>query len=171
MKQNKTFLFLLAFVLIISLTFTNWESVKAQGKTHTITKDLVAGKSLYVPFGRGGVIFNKPAYSGTVILTRTMPSNTKKLTFTQPWLDIKLYDTKDKPITTVKGYTYVFFNLNESERNAWDNGNLKIYQYNVDRKIWQECKTYLIAGYGDSYGRVIFLVSSTYGTYGLAMKK
>lgn len=171
MKQNKTILFLLAFALVITLTFTSWESVKAEAKSHTITKDLVAEKSLYIPYGRGGVFFNKSAYSGTVILTRTMPSDTKKLTFTQPWLDIKLYDTKDKAITTVKGYTYVYFNLNEDERTAWDNGMLRIYQYNIDKKIWQECKTFFIGGYGDSYGRVIYLISGTYGKYGLAIKK
>jgi hypothetical protein len=172
MKQKKSSILIISFILVFALVFTSWKSVNAQAKTTTLTKTLEVDKSLFIPFGRGGVYFPKSAYAGSVIITRTAPTDTKKYAFTQPWLDIKLYDTKNKAITTVKGNAYVYFNLTEEDRVAWDSGKLSIYQYNVDKKIWQPCKTYFIGGLSSSsYGRVMYLISGSYGTYGLAIKK
>jgi len=171
MKQKKNILLILAFAVIIAMTFTSWESVKAQTKTTTLKKHLVAGESLLIHSGPDGVYFYKPAYTGTVVLTRTEPYNTKKLLFTQPWLTIELFDKKGNAITDVKGLTYVLFSLNKEERAAWDNGELNIYQFNVEKQIWQKCETSYIGGLGFTYGRVMCQVLNTYSTYGLTIRK
>ncbi len=172
MKNKKVILFLLAFTVIVASTFMSWEPVKALTKSITIKRNLVENQTLIIPSGRGGVYFYEPAYTGTAVIIRTEPGDTKHLSFTRPWLTIELYDTKGNAIITAKGLTYVFYNLTEEERNAWDNGMLKVFQFNVDKQIWQKCETqYLVEMLGKSNGRVMCQISRTYRTYGLALRK
>lgn len=172
MKTNKTLLLSIAFLIVSLMLFSTWETVTAQTQTLTATKTMEEEKSVYMPFGRGGIYIPKAVNNGYVQLTRTWGADTKKIAFTQPWLQVKLFNQNNKEITTVKSSAYLFFSLNEEERAAWDKGLLSIYQYNVEKKTWDICKTYFIGGISStSYGRVIFQISNTYGIYALGIKK
>lgn len=171
MKQKRITLVLLAFALMFTLVFSTFESVNAQTKSTTISKKLEYQKPLDISIGKGGVYFPSSGYTGKVVLTRTIPVDTKKLTFTQRWIDIRLYDTNGKEIKAVKGYTYVYFNLNVEDRAAWRNEKLSIYHYNEAKKVWEECATRLLDTKSAPYGRVSFMVTDQYGLYGLAIKK
>lgn len=172
MKTKKYFLLLVALSVILSMTLLNWETVNAKTRAIIIKRSLVAGQTLILRSGRGGVYFYKPAYTGTAVITRTEPVDTRQLAFTKPWVTIELFDTKGSPIITVKGLTYVFYDLDKEERGAWDDGRLKVYQFNSDKQVWQKCETqYLAELLGNPHGRVMCQVARTYMTYGLASRR
>ena len=172
MKTKKYLLTILALSFIFVLTFMNWETGAAQVKSLSIKRTLVAGQSATFYSGRGGVFFYKPAYSGSMVFTRTESVNTSGLLFNRPWYTIELFDSKGKTIKEAKGLTYVFYNLNKQERTDWENGNLKIYQFDAEKQIWQKCPTQYFERSVDSpFGRVMCQISRTYMTYGLVYKK
>jgi hypothetical protein len=171
MKPTKMILILVAFALCFAVVTTNWSPVNAQTKITTITKNLTYQKPLDISIGRGGVYFPNSLFTGTAELNRIDPVNTKKLAFTQRWMDIKLFDVSGKPIRTVKGFAYVYFILNVEDRAAWNKEKLGIYQYNEAKKIWEECDSRLILDKSAPYGRLSFLITDGYGLYGLAVKK
>jgi hypothetical protein len=172
MKNHKLILIIVAFALCFALATNSWESVNAKNKITTITKNLVYQKPLDISLGRGGVYFPSSFYTGTAELKRIEPVHTKKLTFTQRWIDIKLYNTSGKSITTPRGFAYVYFVLNVEDRDAWNKDKLGIYQYNEAKKIWEETSARLITTDTNApYGRLSLLIADRYGLYGLAIKR
>jgi len=171
MKYQKTTLTLLGFILIFGLALGYGAPAKAAMKTDTVTKPLVYQKSLDIYLGKGGVYFPSSHYTGKAVLTRIEPENTKKLTFTQRWSDIRLFDSGGKEFKPVYGYVYVYFNLSADDRTAWDKGKLSIYHYNATKKVWDECETQLLAGKNAPHGRVRFLLIDEFGLYGVAVKR
>lgn len=169
MNNRKTILILVGFILVFALALGYGDTVKAG--TNSITKPLVYQKPLDISLGKGGVYFPSSSYTGKAVLTRIEPVDTRKLTFTQRWLDIRLFDSKGKEFKTVYGYVYVYFNLNADDRAAWNKGKLGIYHYDQAKKVWVECETQLLAGKNAPYGRVRHLITKEFGLYGLAIKR
>jgi hypothetical protein len=163
MKRKNKFTLLFSFMLVFALLLTTVSQAFAASKT--ITKDLQADKSLYIPFGRGSVYFWKSSMAGTVIVTRTSPPGYSWYTFTQPVVDVKVYDTSNDQVTEIQGVVYVTFKLTEADREAWDEGNLSIFKFNG--WFWSPVSTHFTET-GD-YGTVTYRIQGSYGKYGLAM--
>jgi hypothetical protein len=50
--------------------------------------------------------------------------------------------------------SYIFFNLDVEEREAWENDDLSIYYYNRASSSWQACATFFVFGGNSDQGRV-----------------
>ena len=166
MKQKKIVSLILLLGMVFTLTIFSWEKVVASEKTTSITKTLVYQKPLDISLGKGGVYFPSSNYTGSAVLTRLEPVDTKQIRFSQRWIDIHLYDKSGKEFKNVYGYVYVYFNLNVEDRAAWNKGNLSIYHYNEVKKIWEESETQLLTNKNVPYGRVKVLVQE-FGLFGL----
>lgn len=160
-----------SLILIVALTLGFGQPAKAALKIDSITKPLVYQKSSDISLGNGGVYFPSSNYAGYAVLSRIQPEHTKKLTFTQRWIDFHIFDANGKEFKKVFGYVYVYFNLNAEDRMAWDQGKLSIYHYNNAKKIWDLCETQLLASKNAPYGRVRFLMTEEFGLYGLAITR
>lgn len=171
MKGQKAILLMVGFILMFALALSFAQPVKAAQKDDSITKPLTYQKPLDISLGKGGVYFPSSNYTGRAVLTRLEPKNTKKLTFTHRWLDIRLFDPNGKEIKTVYGFVYVYFNLNADDLAAWNKGKLGIYYYNITKDTWDECATRLIASKNSPYGRVSCLILDEFGRYGIAIKQ
>ena len=170
MKHRKMVFFLLGLTLVFILAIGQWSLVEAAQKNHSVTKSLEYQKPVDVSLGRGGVYFSSSSYTGSVVLTRIKAEPHKKLTFTQRWSDIHLFDTKGKEFNKVYGIIYVYFKLNHQERAAWEKGDLSIYHYNQTKKIWEECETQLLASKNAPYGLARTVIIDGFGLYGLAIQ-
>lgn len=170
MKQKNFVSLIILLSMVFTLTLFSWEKVRASEKTTTITKTLVYQKPLDISLGKGGVYFPSSNYTGSAVLTRLEPVDTKQIRFSQRWIDIHLYDKGGKEFKTVYGYVYVYFNLNVEDRAAWNKEKLSVYHYNVAKKIWEESETQLLANKNVPYGRVKVLVQE-FGLYGLGITR
>lgn len=169
MPKNTTVWF--AIALCLCLAASEWGAVHAQAKTMIVFEKMVYQKPLDVLVGQGGIYFPRAPFSGIAALRLVEPTSTKKLTFTQPWIEVKIYDQDGQQIQSVRGYAYVYFILEKAERAAWDEGTLGIYQYNPDKKMWEECDARLIYDRSTPYGRLSILAKEHYGLYGLATQE
>jgi hypothetical protein len=170
-KYRKLIFIIVGVAMVLILAMGYGEPAKAALKDKSITKSLVYQKPLDISLGRGGVYFSSSSYTGSVVLTRIKAENTRKLTFTQRWSDIHLFDSKGKEFDKVYGYVYVYFKLNHQERAAWDKGELSIYHFNQTKKVWEECETQLLASKNAPYGLARFLITNEFGLYGLAIQE
>jgi hypothetical protein len=75
-----------------------------------------------------------------------------------------------KPVTPLS-LTYVYFNLDNDQRNAWDAGNLHIYYYDQNTKSWSTCPAFFVNKYVEiGHGR-ISCVAPQFTYYALGMTK
>ncbi len=169
MKKKFGLYILLITMIILAAVMCSWEPVQAQTNT-TIEYPLVLYKEIDVALGRAGVYFPGSNYAGSMFLSRLNPFHTDKLTFTQRWIDIQLFDSKGQEIRTVAGYAFVYFNLDQESRKVWDQGSLSIFHYNRDKDTWKKCNTRLVADKNLPFGRVRALILKEFGLYGLAIK-
>lgn len=160
---------LVALIMLVMILL-NWRPVHAQTDTITINYPLEPYNKIDVSLGRAGIFLPSSNYKGTLILSRINPLPTENLTFTQRWIDIQIYDSDWREIKTASGYVFVYFNLDQNSREAWDQGLLRIFHYNSNKESWKECKTRFVAEKNVPYGRVRTLILKDFGLYGLAMK-
>jgi hypothetical protein len=75
-----------------------------------------------------------------------------------------------KPVMPLS-LTYVYFNLDNDQRNAWDAGNLHIYYYDQNTKSWTTCPAFFVNKYVEiGHGR-ISCVAPQFTYYALGMTK
>ena len=160
-----------AIVFCLCLAAGGWGAVHAQVNNTIVFEKMVYLKPLDILVGQAGIYFPRAPFSGIAALKLVEPKPAKKLAFTQPWMEIKIYDLEGKQIQSVPGYAYVYFILDKAERAAWDEGILGIYQYNPDKKAWEECETRLLYNQSTPYGRLSFLAKGHLGLYGLATQE
>ena len=170
MEQKKFVSLILILGFVFSLTIISWDKVRASENTESISKTLVYQKPLDISLGKGGVYFPSSNYTGTAVLSRIEPIDTKQITFSQRWADIHLYDKSGKEFKNVYGYVYVYFNLNVEDRAAWNKGKLSIYHYNEVKKTWDETETQLLTYKNVPHGRVKVLLQE-FGLYGLGITR
>jgi hypothetical protein len=161
----------LAITFCLCLAGSEWGAVHAQVKPTIVFEKIVYQKPLDVMLGGGGIYFPRAPFSGIAALKLVEPIPTKKLAFTRPWMEIKVYDQEGQQIEAIRGYAYVYFILDKAERTAWDADTLGIYQYNPDKKVWEECDTRLLYDHSTPYGRLSVLAKGHYGLYGLAIQQ
>jgi hypothetical protein len=63
--------------------------------------------------------------------------------------------------------TYVYFNLYNWERKAYDKGNLGIYYKDVNTGNWKECPSFLTNNSGKTDGRIACLATQYNTVYGI----
>ena len=170
MDRRKFLLSWLITVITIAVIIGEWQPVKAQTNFLTINHPLEPYQEIDVSLGRAGIYFPNSHYKGSLILARLNPEPTEKINFTQRWIDIQIYDSNGREIKTSSGYVFVYFNLDQNSRLAWDQGLLSIFHYNNSKDIWKECKTRLVADKNAPYGRVRTLIVKDFGLYGLAIE-
>jgi hypothetical protein len=136
--------------------------------------ELTAGKPAGAYQGRAGVYFTSAFTSGKLEVSRLDLENRsggRALIFgSQRWLDVTLTDINGKQIKDLRGFVYVYFNLNSDDRAAWNKGNLSIYQYKAAEKDWVRCPTFVIQDKSAQFGRATCLITKT-GLYSLATTK
>jgi hypothetical protein len=155
-----------------------WASRPADAATGTsqVPKEakLTAGKPAGVYQGRAGVYFISAFTAGTLEVSRLdldKRHGQRALIFgSQRWLDVALTDTNGKQIKDLRGFVYVYFNLNSDDRAAWKKGKLSIYQYKAAEKDWVMCPTFVIQDKSAKFGRATCLITKT-GLYSLAITK
>ena len=101
MEQKKFVRLILILGFVFSLTIISWDKVRASENTESISKTLVYQKPLDISLGKGGVYFPSSNYTGTAVLSRVEPIDTKQITFSQLWVDIHLYDKSGKEFKNV----------------------------------------------------------------------
>jgi LysM repeat protein len=137
------------------------------------TARLSFGESADVYQGRAGLFTPSSNYTGEAVLTRyKLDSGIYQhgLDFTQDLLDVQVLDSQGDPFTKVYGLNYVYFNLNNSTRRAYDRGDLDIYYYNPDAKAWSACDVQvLIDTKNHPNGRLACIIED-FGLYGMAIR-
>ena len=68
----------------------------------------------------------------------------------RPMVDLHFDNTSGSIPTSM---TYVYFNINGSERRAWDQGQLSIMYWDVADETWKTCPTFLVRNKNEEEGR------------------
>jgi hypothetical protein len=166
MRASKILLIFLVFCLSLGLTTQAF----AAEKTVKLQKKITSGTNADVYLGRGGVFFSNSVFSGVAQVTRMDPDQSHssgKLRFFPRWLDARLY-VDNEEIKQARGLVYVYFNLDNQLRKAWDDGKLHIYQYVQKTGKWEMCQVELLVK--TKYvpqGRLACVISN-FGLYGMA---
>lgn len=149
-------------------------SAKNQGANSTISTNIAVGQTVDFSNGREGVYMQNSSTNGELDLSRM--STTKALhtpqgvRFNQPVIDFQVDNANGVQDTYLHGLTYVYFNLSNSELNAWMNGTLAVYHYNSTTKTWSEMPSFQVDR-GNTSGNRIAAVVTAYGEYGLGRTK
>lgn len=137
------------------------------------TTSLTFRESADVYQGRAGLFTPSSNYTGEAVLTRyPLDSGVYQhgLDFTHDLLDVQVLDSQGDPFTKVYGLNYVYFNLNNYTRRAYDRGDLNIYHYNPDAKSWSACNVQvLIDTKNQPNGRLACIIED-FGLYGMAIR-
>ena len=137
-------------------------------------KNVSVGTSEDIYRGNAGIYIPSSNYSGTVTVERydASKSNTvKNIQFTQKLVKIIVTDNQGNQINQVSGLNYVYFNLDQQSRAAYDKGELSIYHYNPQQKAWVQCQNQLpITDKNQPYGRMACIIQN-FGLFGVAQQK
>jgi hypothetical protein len=165
MKLSKMLFIFLVLCLLLGMT----TQALAAEKTIKIQKNINSGENWDVYLGRGGVFFSNSVFSGQAQVTRMDPNPSKsgKITFFPRWLDARLY-VDNKEVKQARGLVYVYFNLDNQLRKAWDNGKLHIYQYIPNTGKWQICQVEMLVKTKQVPQGRLACVISEFGLYGMA---
>lgn len=129
------------------------------------------GENSDVYLGLGGVFLPSSGYSGEMEMRRINPRYTDPeldLEFAQNLLEYRVRDQSNRAYERVFGLNYVYFNLNDDTFDAWQDDELNIYFYDVDRGRWTPCEIQLhIATVNRPHGRLA-CIAEDFGFYGLA---
>jgi len=140
----------------------------------TRQQHVTTGNSEDIYLGNAGIYLPNSNYTGTVTLERYDPakSNTvKNIQFTQQLLEVTVTNSQGNQLSQVSGLNYVYFNLDEQSRSAYDKGELAIYHYNPQQEAWVQCQyPLLISDKNKPYGRMACIILN-FGLYGVAQQK
>lgn len=173
MDNKKLLLILFATLLIPALTVGIWFPVSAEEEVSTAYYPLTYQEPADLYLGKAGVFMVSSSYNATATVNRFEPYGTypaEDLRFYDRWLDFGIYDYYGYPYRGLYGFNYAYFNLKYHTRRLWDQGELSIYRWDVNKADWVECQTFLVEMKNLPHGRVTCLMT-TFGTYGIAIEK
>jgi hypothetical protein len=159
MKNWKKIILVALVLLLIASTLT---AALGPGKWVRIKK----GQDATVNVGRAGVSLTDSVYTGTINVYRKIDTGALHPPYgfelVEDILGARFYDSNWNKVKTVLGSVYVYFNLNNKQRNAYNQGRLDIYYFDTWKGNWTLCPTFLVDGGFRAGCRI-----NTYGEYGL----
>lgn len=170
MKSRNLLLTVFATVLLIGLTFGIWIPSFAEEEVSTAYYTIFYQEPADVYLGKAGVFMVNSSYNAIATINRFYPDNTypsEDLRFYDRWLDFGIYDFLGNPYKGLYGFNYAYFDLKFNTRKLWDEGELSIYRWDVDRRNWVTCSSYLVEMKNLPHGRVTCIMTS-FGLYGIA---
>lgn len=170
MKQKNLPLYLFATLILLAITLGYTNQALAEEEVSTAYYSLKYEEEADLYLGKAGVFMVSSSYNATATLNRFDPDNTyyaDDLEFYDRWLDFGIYDDYGNPYLRLWGFNYAYFNLKYQTRRLWDDGELNIYRWDVDRRDWIECPTYLVEMKNLPHGRATCIMT-TFGLYGIA---
>ena len=173
MKQKNLLLYLFATVIVLVLMVVLWVPAFAEEEVSTAYYPLTYQEQADLFLGKAGVFVVSSSYNATATVNRFEPGSTypaDDLEFYDRWLDFGIYDYYGNPYLGLWGFNYAYFNLKYHTRRLWDEGELSIYRWDVDKVDWVKCPTFLVEMKNLPHGRVT-CVMTTFGTYGIATEK
>lgn len=173
MKKNKFLLNLIIILIVVGLAAAVWGSAFAEEEVSTAYFALTYQEPADLSLGKAGVFMVSSSYNASATINRFEPYGTypaDDLNFYDRWLDFGIYDYFGNPYLSLYGFNYAYFNLKYQTRKLWDEGELSIYRWDVDRRDWIACPTFLVEMKNLPHGRVTCIMT-TFGTYGIATEK
>ena len=170
-RWNKKIIFLVLLVALLGLNFQQVSALEDGGFVKK-EKEIVFNQSYEIFIGNGGVFLDKSRHIGTLVVKAREPVNRGWQVFTQRILDVRVYNTEGKQFEEVFGLVRVYFNLDDYQRNKWNDpaSNMSIWTFDEVNGGWSKCKTRLVDSSKYPHGRVYCFVDH-YGIYGLAWTK
>lgn len=123
--------------------------------------------------GKAGVFMPISYFTGTAVVYRLQPTpfyEVRELDFEDRFLDLHIFTDMGVPYSILWGVNYIYFNLTGPQRQAWEEGVLKIYFYNDIEDEWVECPSFLIENKNEKKGRLACIMPG-FGLYGLALER
>ncbi len=173
MKLRNLLLYFFATITVLGLSYGTWHPAFAEEDVSTAYYSLTYQEPADVYLGKAGVFMVSSSYNATATINRFDPDKTyltDNLEFYDRWLDFGIYDYFGNPYIGLWGFNYAYFNLKYNTRKLWEDGDLSIYRWDIDRKDWIECPSYLVELKNLPHGRVTCIMT-TFGVYGIASDK
>jgi len=173
MKRRNLLLYLFTSIVLPLLVIMPSISAVAEEDISTEYFPLTYQQQADLYLGKAGVFVLSSSYNATATVNRIDPNYTypsPDLEFFDRWLDFGIYDYYGNPYLGLWGFNYVYFNLKYETRRLWDEGELGIYRWDITKKDWVECSTYLVEMKNLPHGRVTCIMT-TFGLYGIAVEK
>lgn len=170
MKRKNLLLYVLATVIALVLVVGKWDSVFAEEEVSTAYYPLYYQEQADIFLGKAGVFMVSSSYNATATINRFEPHNTypaDDLEFYDRWLDFGIYNYYGNPYLGLWGFNYAYFNLKYRTRRLWDEGELNIYRWDVNKNDWVKCPTFLVEMKNLPHGRVTCIMTD-FGLYGIA---
>jgi hypothetical protein len=145
MADRKVRLSIMLVIMVLGLLLAPLEAASAA--TFTETSADFGGQGLVMPAGLD------PA---NLEVTKVGPMDVADahVKFMGPVLDIQ-YIANGQELASPAALTYVYFNMNSTERIAWDRGTADIYYRDHTSGSWFRCgTTFLVEGANPPYGRL-----------------
>jgi len=173
MRVRNPLLYILGTFIVLGLTYGIWIPAFAEEDVSTAYYSLTYQEPADVFLGKAGVFMVKSSYNAIATINRfdldnTYPSN--DLEFYDRWLDFGIYDYLGNPYLGLWGFNYAYFNLKYNTRRLWDEGELSIYHWDINRMDWIKCPSFLVEMKNLPHGRVTCIMTS-FGLYGIASEK
>lgn len=127
--------------------------------------------------GNAGVYLPSSGYSGTLELARLNPreaESVKELRFAQRLLQVDIAGPESETFPRAFGLNYVYFNLDQATRRAYERGDADIYHFNSNLEQWERCQVpVLITTTNPPHGRLacVMTFEQGFGLYGLAIRR
>lgn len=173
MKLRNHHLYLFAVFFVMGFFIFSWEYVQAEEDVSTAYYSLTYQEPADVFLGKAGVFMVRSSYNAIATINRFDPDFThpsEDLVFYDRWLDFGIYDYLGNPYTGLYGFNYAYFNLKYNTRRLWDEGKLSIYRWDINKRDWVKCPSYLVEMKSLPHGRVSCIMT-TFGFYGIATEK
>lgn len=173
MRKKRFLLNLFNLLIVVGLAAAMWGSAFAEEEVSTAYYALTYQEPVDLSLGKAGVFMVSSSYNASATINRFEPYGTypaEDLNFYDRWLDFGIYDYYGNPYLGLYGFNYAYFNLKYQTRKLWDEGELSIYRWDIDRRDWIECPTFLVEMKNLPHGRVTCIMT-TFGTYGIATEK
>lgn len=164
---------LLTTTIVLGLICGTWNPALAEEEVSTAYYTITYQEPADVHLGKAGVFMVSSSYNAIATINRFDPDATypsEDLEFHDRWLDFGIYDFLGNPYLGLWGFNYAYFNLKYNTRKLWDEGVLSIYRWDVDRRIWVKCPSYLVEMKNLPHGRVTCIMT-TFGLYGIATER
>jgi len=137
------------------------------------TASLTFGESADIYQGRAGFFTPSSNYSGKAVLTRYQFDSgvyQHGLDFTKDLMNVQVLDSQGVPFTKLYGLNYVYFNLNNYTRRAYERGDLNIYYYNPEAKTWSACAAQMLINTKNQPNGRLACIIEDFGLYGMAIQ-
>lgn len=172
MRKRRFILISVSFILVLGLYFNNFGIASGNENDSTAYYYLTYPEPADVYLGLAGVFMVNSSYDAVAVINRFVPDSRFPpggLLFYDRWLLFGVYDSKARAYP-MYGLNYVYFNLKYHTRKLWDAGEMRIYHWDISRRRWVECPTYLVETKNLPHGRLSCIMRE-FGLYGIAREK